>query len=557
MVCVIPLLHLLLVNPITPMDPSTTLKIEELVRKRTEYRLHREYLLADQIKSELENDFQVVLKDFPFREGGHTTWTPKRSLPRSDSEEPSLMTLIKLLPARSNKHELLASIKHKLRMAIEEFEVSLTPAEKPLDEREMLGRKFADAALHLALAGVEDEEIYADLVKGCVFELRRIGMRSSCRSVDICQMMERMAAAGIRNVPLFELAGNILQRKSLTTVDSANDLLSGEFSLLHSRPLNVLYQITSKQHKFGNQFFDSAHSIIVEDDHFGCWEDVYRDPSLPLILDLGCGYGVNLIALASKDMELGTRFNFLGCDLSPQALTYARGISFRWSLASLAFIRCSALTCIERLRQYSGPVVWAFLNFPTPYRLDVITSSDEFRDLLLYPTDAEDDVIDGNKQLPRSLDEFMVTKELMNGLANLFVRNISYPYCGLLVQSNVEDVALVMERLARGTPKFNTSSGFRPVKSPHEAELFWSQIWDPKGSTYGETEEMHEWFTSVDDDCLRQKRWKELGGKRVDGAPWLPRSPLKNLSRTETEVAYQLEDKPVYRTVFIRDSSSN
>ena len=553
------LLLLLVLHLMTAMDPGRVAQIEELVQRRTTLRRNREYVLADEIKVALEIKFNVVLKDFSYKEGGHTTWSLQRSLPSIDSDDRSLMMIIKQLCVDDNPPELLDAVRRKLRHAVAEFEMSLSNSEKPLSEREMLGRKFADAALHLAMAGVSDESIYGDLVKGCAFELQRIGLRSSCRSVDICQMMERMAAAGVRDSSLYALAGGILRHKPFTNEDSYRDMLTGDFSLLSVRPLNVLYQLTSKQHKFGNQFSEFEGSRNEGDSWDLSWKELYQDPALPLMIDLGCGYGVNLIALASEDKRNGNRFNFLGCDLSPQSLRYAQGISSRWNLSThLAFVRCDALGCVRRLSSYPGPILWAFLNFPTPYQLDAITSSDEHSDLFVETADISHNCTGsmsaGNQQLPKSMEEFMVTKELVEELVSLLVMKTTPPCSGVMLQSNVEDVALFMEKIFRDSPHFNTTAGLRDLRFPVEAERCWNVIWR-SSETSGDSDAPMEWFALTRPvDCLRQQRWVELGGRRVSGPPWLPRNPLRSSVRTETEAAYELEGRPVFRTVFVHDA---
>lgn len=58
-------------------------------------------------------------------------------------------------------------------------------------------RMFGDIAFSLAMAGVRDEALFHLLVQGALFELSRIGHRTSCRPLDLYQMAERFACAGV------------------------------------------------------------------------------------------------------------------------------------------------------------------------------------------------------------------------------------------------------------------------------------------------------------------------------------------------------------------------
>jgi hypothetical protein len=257
-------------STIDMLDTSIESIIESLVSKRSECRRLREYSQADVLKTELELEYQVELKDFSFKEGGHTTWRFKRKVETDDLsplDDSPLMDDIKRLYAMtdtsSQTSACLHSIRRKLQQCIDEFEMDLSSTEKPLADREMLGRKFADAALLLALAGVEDPDLFELLTRGCEHELRRIGLRSSCRALDILQMTERLAASGIRDQSIFHLAADILQTKGNVCRDmSISALRSGHFSLFELRPLKLLYNVSSKQHKC-NIFLSNNLSLLL------------------------------------------------------------------------------------------------------------------------------------------------------------------------------------------------------------------------------------------------------------------------------------------------------
>jgi hypothetical protein len=57
----------------------------------------------------------------------------------------------------------------------------------------------------------------------------------------------------------------------------------------------------------------------------------------------------------------------------------------------------------------------------------------------------------------------------------------------------------------------------------------------------------------------RQQLWSALGGRRAQSIGWLPRSPLPSAARTETEVIYERDGKPLHRIVYTieRDDDSS
>jgi len=102
--------------------------------------------------------------------------------------------------------------------------------------------------------------------------------------------------------------------------------------------------------------------------------DLFADPSLPLVIDVGCGYGATLLGLSHDQARQSPssgqqRFNFLGCEMSLACVRFASGLAFRWGLKSnCAFVKVEALQCLEWINySYEGPVTWILLQFPTPF----------------------------------------------------------------------------------------------------------------------------------------------------------------------------------------------
>ena len=550
--------------------------IDALVAQRQVFRRGRKYEQADEIKNRLEAEFNVELKDFSYKEGGHSSWTFKREIPSTNE---SFMALVKsILSTRTSddksRSESLGRISSRLDSILDEYKISTELASKPLLGEDVLGRKFADAALLLSFAGVEDEEIFDKLTECFSYELKRFGARASCRAIDILQMMERMAAAGVRQSFLFTLAANILRSKGEEEAAvSMDSFAASAFPLFELRPLNVLYHYSSRQRKCGRQKQKEIHireHVQEEEDEevddllhdmttdayessVLSFEAIFKDPTLPLVIDLGCGFGVNLLSLAASYNSSSPTVNFLGCDLASSSLRYARGISSRLGLGNhLHFLQCDVDACVAScLQSYPGEVVWVFVNFPTPYSFELLSNLAFAHTSKENATRANSDseLLSGNRQLPTKLSDFMLTTSLVESITRLFAGS----GC-LQTQSNVEDVALMMHHLINQSKAFNTRDGFRSVHSLNEAQVLWKKI------VIGTTEESvarsstDAWMeASLDgeEESLRQKKWREMSGLKAIGPPWLSRSPLPKSARTETEAAYEIQHRSIYRTVYV------
>lgn len=412
-------------------------------------------------------------------------------------------------------------------------------------EREMQGRKFADAAFEFSMAGVTDCELFDLLVKGSTSELKRTGFRQSCRAVDICRIVEKLAVAGVRDNEFYYFSADLLSTKSSETVELLGTLRSGNFSLFSDRPLLWLWRFASKQHKEGNQndqnkdkkrkideetLNETDHPCAVAGSEAGpgadgpdlCWASLFADPTLPLVIDLGCGFGVFLLQLAFQQHDqinkAEQQCNFLGCDMSGRAVAYANGIAARWDLKGhFAAVQCDVVVLLNAvLADYAGPVQWVIINFPTPYRSDLLSVSAPALER------------GGNAQLPSDLSTFMVTAQVLElSRRLLLLPSAGHRHCPhqLYVQSNVEDVAVTIADMVKQSAGYGTSSGFVPV----EAEVV-----EPLEST------------AV--PCRRLQRYLSSGGRRAVGPGFVRNSPLP--SRTETEAACGQQGTPVHRLLF-------
>jgi SAM-dependent methyltransferase len=436
--------------------------------------------------------------------------------------------------------------------------------------RDMQGRKFADAAFTFAVSGIRSTNLFEALIRGASEELIRCGHRKSCRSVDIYQVVEKLAVAGCCEQSLFAYAADLLEKKyyeqtssygAVTSTDKQQQLprlppqslaalRSGQYNLLSDRPLLCLWRYASRQKKKGNQFTqddedaddganDDASDEVDGDaaadeqprecDHavvaaFPSFDSLFADPTLPLVVDVGCGYGVSAIGLAywqqlqsSSDRCQYQRVNILGCDLSHRAVGYATSIIQRWNLSPhCAVLYAEAGQCLQHVcTHYPGPVIWISVNFPTPYKLEYVypQCKKQTNNVVDSNADAGDDAAEvhpekrakigddiirqdacvavadlespafilGNGQLPKNLDTFMFSAKLVE-LCRLALSkpsstadsNSEDPWRHrriLYLQSNAEDVLLTMTKLIQA----NTQQQQQPESLPQPVFHQWKE----------------------------------------------------------------------------------
>jgi tRNA G46 methylase TrmB len=401
------------------------------------------------------------------------------------------------------------------------------------------GRKAADAAFWFALAGVTDTSLMESLANICAKELERFGSRPSCRPKDILHVMERLAAAGIRST------NAVLQQAVLAALASKEHLLNPcDLLNFHSdHSLVMIWRFSTRQRK-QRAFLKSAlqhwerhsgesksdTSFAVRNDKAlpkTNWSDFYKDPTRPLVVDIGCGMGVSLLGLAQCDDDsassLGdwSEYNYAGVDLSGLAIGYARGLSYRWGLEDrLQFFVDDAESFMKRVvDSYPGPVRFCVLQFPTPYRLqqsDFVNDNNEN-----LPPSSERK---GNSQLPSDVTSgFMVTKQLVRLIHGALRKGCANGT--LLIQSNCEDVAVWMRQMACD------EIGFQYIQSNSEPEALSPQV------------RMRTPKRTLD--------WIAMGGERAEGKGWSTRAILPRIGRTETEVACMLNGTPVHRCLLV------
>jgi SAM-dependent methyltransferase len=458
-------------------------------------------------------------------------------------------------------------------------------------ESRLSGRTAADAAFWFAMAGVTDKVLFELLLRVCQKELLRFGTRSSCRFKDVMDIVERLAAAGIRDQPDME---EILQRclaekapKKAFNTDSLVDTSSpSEYLNLHSPHCSLLiWNFSTRQRKqrsflqtAANHYKDQVvHTSSPQSVEFPIhsnddgtdgdqsnriqWSTLFDDPTRPLVVDIGCGMGISVLGLASLEVppeqdqdDISGCYdapfpwhacNFVGVDLSSLSIHYAQGIAQRWNIQGrVAFLVDEAELLLDQLPSYPGAVTRVLIQFPTPYRLPSSLDFDsyELSDTSLVAAKIQEPRR-GNSQLPANVRNggFMVTTTLLQKAKELLQRDVATNVGNgcelspgdLILQSNCEDVAVFMRNIACDEAGFVVST-----------------------VSVGRHDAVRSTSTTSLQPTQRTLNWISMGGDRATGPGWWTRPILPPTGRTETEVACILHGTPVHRCV-LRPSSDD
>eukprot|EP00271_Cylindrocystis_brebissonii_P009105 TRINITY_DN23755_c0_g1_i1.p1 TRINITY_DN23755_c0_g1~~TRINITY_DN23755_c0_g1_i1.p1 ORF type:complete len:580 (+),score=59.52 TRINITY_DN23755_c0_g1_i1:410-2149(+) len=96
-----------------------------------------------------------------------------------------------------------------------------------------------------------------------------------------------------------------------------------------------------------------------------CWETIFPDPNLPLFVDIGCGCGRFLLALAKRS---GGTQNYVGLEIRPRLVERALVWGRELGITNAHFILASANTALEDiLSTYPGKVSWVTILCPDPH----------------------------------------------------------------------------------------------------------------------------------------------------------------------------------------------
>ena len=387
------------------------------------------------------------------------------------------------------------------------------------------GRTCADTAFNLALVGVTDRDLYEKLTKITRLELERVASRPSRRGKDILQIVEKLAASGVRGGEaevVYRLAAKCLGEKG-HFLDVQNDLTTPKrFTLLSERPLLWLWRYSARLAKPSLQRAEDGsanNNVSRSNSQSTAWFGSFEDTQRPLVIDLGCGLGASLLGLASQPdgglpgpLLVGSAtwsdYNYVGGDLNPLTIRFAKGIATRWGLTDRLQYTVAATDCLldEAFTNYPGRVTLILVQYPSPFRID------------------DDNVSIGNTQLPGSIESgFMITRSVMHKIATILQANVG---ARVLFQSNCEDVAIQLRDMA-------TAEGLRCVPAPCPVRHITISNSNNNSTRF----------------CWpqRTKKWIQQGGERPIGPEWWSKSLLPPNCISETEVACGLKGRPVHR----------
>jgi hypothetical protein len=217
---------------------------------------------------------------------------------------------------------------------------------------------------------------------------------------------------------------------------------------------------------------------------------------------------------------------------------------------------------------YRGFVKVITINFPTPYRYELVNdywkqfgisndSNNNNKNNLDNDNDNDKDIdLDGNRELPRSLDDFMVSTKTLNIISKLndnkydnndYDSNDKYndnnndydndnnndndnSKIYVYIQSNVEDVAVYMHHI------FMNNGNFTVPNSNQIPAIF----------------QIHDSDSKYNDDSLvitkRSILYHSTGFPKSGGEGWLRKSPFSR-SFSETEMQYDYDNKKIYRFI--------
>ncbi|CAF1781243.1 unnamed protein product [Brassica napus] len=95
------------------------------------------------------------------------------------------------------------------------------------------------------------------------------------------------------------------------------------------------------------------------------WEEVYKDPSLPLMVDIGSGSGRFLLWLAKKNADSG---NYLGLEIRQKLVKRANFWVNELGLSNAHFIFANAMVSFDHLiSSYRGPLEFVSILCPDPH----------------------------------------------------------------------------------------------------------------------------------------------------------------------------------------------
>ncbi|EOA21200.1 hypothetical protein CARUB_v10001547mg [Capsella rubella] len=144
------------------------------------------------------------------------------------------------------------------------------------------------------------------------------------------------------------------------------ELRSNELVDLEYAELNLMHKIFEDVgHVRIRQHVNPLSSSFSKPAPVPVWDEVYKDPSLPLMVDIGSGSGRFLLWLANKDA--GSR-NYLGLEIRKKLVKRANFWVDDLGLSNVHFIFANAMVSFEQLiTSYPGPLEIVSILCPDPH----------------------------------------------------------------------------------------------------------------------------------------------------------------------------------------------
>lgn len=237
------------------------------------------------------------------------------------------------------------------------------------------------------------------------------------------------------------------------------------------------------------------------------WEAVYQDPTLPLLVDIGCGYGRFLLAHLSSTPG----YNGLGMEIRGPIVERANGWATTLNLHTRARFMVANATCsfFPVLSTYPGPISLVTIQYPDPH----------FK--------------------KRHRKRRTVQPQLVEGIATLVA-----PGGHVLLQSDVKEVA---EHMRDQFEQYSSVSECFELDQVHfqpNAVFFSYEGNDSDGNDEGSNaDDTTDTSTSTDTPIAWESVWARKGG-------WLRDNPLP--VPTERELHVLGQGLPVYRVLLVR-----
>lgn len=278
---------------------------------------------------------------------------------------------------------------------------------------------LGDVALQFSLAGHEGESLFAGCATLAADAAHALGGRARLRRSNARALSAKLAAAGVRDEGAFlrlqSAAGP--GEPAAPLCDDALFLLWKASKRLPKRPAPVRFAGLPR----------------------------FADETLPLAVDVGCGFGSCALGHAAAGHEM----NWLGIDAQPAAVARAEAIARRWGVEARArFVAASALDALEACASYPGGVRLVAIQFPTP------------------DADAKGGAAIHNK------GEWMASDAVC-----ALAEDVLSPGGAVLVNSQVEDVVVRLHANLAAIPGLEPAGGTTAAAEPAGALLARDSAW--------------------------------------------------------------------------------